>query len=580
MVLAKEFRGLVPLLCILFVAACGRQPLPPTATVPPTPSRPAATPTIAALASSALVDSDLLAADRALSSSCDSSDGAQFVCTDEDTQPTLSVDIDGSAYARWQVHFADDYAPLTGDETLLIRATRTGTVTANLYLVEANGRRVATALARYGLRDGEQTIAIPLREIRDEADEWPDFAAVTGVQIVFEWAEMAGTLQLHSLQFVSVWQEAVTVDTEAERLAAALTVPDGFGVTALADGLRAVTQLQFTDDGTLWASTQPGRIWRYDDHDGDGRYDQRLLYATGFEEVVGLLYDPIDGALWVGGRGKLYRTLDTDGNGVADLRETRLADLPWGRHQNNGLVWNPDPDPFTGEPGGSWLYFGLGSTEDLEVGGPLNAQILRFPRSGQGEADLQRVSSGNRNAYGLVWAPLPVDWREPEGETAWQLFASENGPDFNDAPDEVNHIRWQHDYGFPEQFGPVDAGDGTADDAVDGAPYSGPVYPVAAHASANGLFYATNTDWPLAYRTLYVSLFGQVFSEELVGHTVDRIVLSPVESATGLTYRGESSIFIAGLDRPLPLATAPNGDLVVGDYATGVIYQVSYQQAE
>ncbi len=576
--MSKKFYFLLPLLLLLLFlfVVCGRQAQTSTAT-------PSLAPTVAVTDEAtttalpiALVDRELLDGTQGIAASCDSSDGADFTCTAASTPPTLSVNIDGSAFARWRLHVADIDAPLTGDETLLIRANRHGNVTPNLYLVEQGGRRVAVSLARYGLREGEQTVAIPLREIRDEERQWPDFAAVNEVQIVFEWAEMAGTLELHSLQFVSVWQEALSLQPEAEALAAALTVPEGFSATAILDDLRAVTQLQFAADGTLWASTQEGRIWRYRDSDGDGRYDQRLLYATGFEEVVGLLYDPVDGALWVGGRGKLFHTLDSDGNGVADVRDLRLDGLPWGRHQNNGLAWNPDPDPFTGEPGGSWLYFGLGSTEDLEVGGPWNAQILRFPRSAQGQADLQSVSRGNRNAYTVIWAPVPIDLSHPDGARAWQLFASENGPDFNDAPDEVNHIRWQHDYGFPVQFGPVD----TASGAVDGEPYSGPVYPVAAHASADGLVYVTNPDWPAAYQTLYVSLFGQVFSEGVVGHTVERIMLRAVETATGTTYRGEPSTFIAGLDRPLPLATAPNGDLIVGDYATGVIYQVHYQKAE
>ena len=86
----------------------------------------------------------------------------------------------------------------------------------------------------------------------------------------------------------------------------------------------------------------------------------------------------------------------------------------------------------------------------------------------------------------VAFGAVPVDLSVPDGETAWQLFASENGPDFNDAPDEVNHIRWGHDYGFPDQFGPVAAGE------TDGEPFSGPVYPATPHASASGLAYIDN----------------------------------------------------------------------------------------
>jgi len=136
----------------------------------------------------------------------------------------------------------------------------------------------------------------------------------------------------------------------------------------------------------------------------------------------------------------------------------------------------------------------------------------------------------------------------------------------------VNHIRWGKHYGFPDQFGPVD------DPAAEGTPYSGPVYPVTPHASADGIAYIDHPDWPAEYRTLYVALFGEVFSPTPVGHTVERVRLRAVTTPDGsITYRGEPSDFITGLDRPLPLATGPNGDLVVGDYATGVVYQVIYR---
>lgn len=560
----------------VLVAGCGRAPSTP---LPETESVAVQT-SISTVAAVSLPNQELLR-QPGVTFACDSAEGVDFDCTTVDGLPKLTVAVDGSGFARWLLRVDIVEEGLTGDETLLIQARQQGDLLPNLYLVEQSGRRVAVPLRQYGFSADDsgrvQQIAVPLREIRDDNDEWPTFAAVNEVQLVFEWAAMAGDLEIMSLQFADRWQQTVPRTAQATTLAAGLVLPTGFRATAIADQAHAVTQLVFTPaaspwGATLWVSTQSGRIWRYIDLDADGVYDERLLYATGFDEVVGLLPDPVDGAVWVGGRGLLIRTLDSDGDGVADVRETRLSGLPWGRHQNNGMVWNPVTDPFTGEPAHHWIYFGLGSTEDLEVGGEWNAQVLRFPRDGQGAADLETVSRGNRNPYMVIWAPVPVDPAQPDGATAWQLFAAENGPDFNDAPDEVNHIRWLHDYGFPDQFGPVD----TTTGAVDGEPYSGPVYPVAAHASASGLAYVTNPAWPPAYRTLYVSLFGQVFGEGVVGHTVERITLEPVASATDMTYRGIPSVFMANLDRPLPLTTAPDGGLVVGDYATGVIYRVDY----
>jgi glucose/arabinose dehydrogenase len=437
--------------------------------------------------------------------------------------------------------------------------------------VGSDGSRVGIPLSQFGLTEGTHILHIPLREVRDAENKNPDFAAVYGVELVFEWADMQGAMTLESLRIDSVWREAVTVSEQSVALAAALQAPSGFEVRAVVDNLAQITQIDFTDAGDMLVSLQNGRVWLYRDTNIDGAYDERILYTIASLDLVGLLYDPSDGGVWLGSRGQLIHTLDSDGNGVADTRTTRFEGLDWGRHQNNGMTWNPDPDPFTGEPGGTWLYFGMGSVDDLEVGSELNATILRFPRTGQSAGDLEVVSMGNRNAYDVLWAELPVDLGNVDGPRAWQLFASENGPDFNEAPDEVNHIRWGHNYGYPDQFGPIGEGE------IEGEPYSGPVYPVTPHASADGITYIDNPTWPAEYRTLYVTLFGEVFNPIPVGHIIERITLRAEPLPNGeTTYRGEPSPFIVGLDRPLPLVTLANGNMMVGDYATGVVYEISY----
>lgn len=562
-------RSLIALLALWLVTGCAGPPPPvATATLVPTLALPTATPQPPLR----LIDAELLGA-PGVESICDHPPEAQMSCGGEAAQPVLEVSVSAATFARWSLQWADAETPLTGHETLALDLTRTGNLMPNLYLVERGGNRVGVSLARFwpgGAGDRVQ-VYVPLREVRTPEGAQPDYGEVNALQLVFEWADMEGSLAVHGVRFAPVWSEAVTITEAARDLAAGLHVPEGFAVQPLAQDLPQMTQIEFTPTGDVLVSLQDGRVWWYTDADGDGRYDARRLYATGLSEVVGLLYDPTDGAVWLGGRGELVRTLDSDGNGAADRYDTRISGLSWGRHQNNGLAWNPDPDPFSGEPGARWIYFGLGSVDDLVVGDPLNATILRFPRDGQGVDDLEIVSQGNRNAYDLVWAHLPVDPDQPDGERVWQLFASENGPDFNDAPDEVNHIRWGKHYGFPDQFGPVD------DPAAEGEPYSGPVYPVTPHASADGIAYVDHPDWPAEYRTIYVALFGEVFSPTPVGHTVERVRLRAVTTPDGsITYRGEPSDFITGLDRPLPLATSPDGNLVVGDYATGVVYQVSY----
>lgn len=539
---------------------------------------------------SQLRDVELLAQAGAVGACDADSVDTPWVCTHESHSPQFSLDIDAGSFARWSLRWETAEDPLVGTETIALTLDHTGNLRPNLYLVEAGGQRIHTSLARYGFGPGRQTVYVPLRELRDEEGNRLDFATVNELQLVFEWDDMAGELTIESIRFESVWEQIVwqepaemaaaeeatdTARQRAETLAQQLEVPPGFAVEVVATGLEQMTQLDFTPEGELLVSLQGGRVWWYRDTTGDGQLDTRRLYTTGFTEIVGIAYDPHDGAVWLGGRGQLYRTFDSNGDGVADEFEVRIDGLPWGRHQNNNLTWNPGPDPFTGEPAYSWLYFPLGSTGDLETGGPYNAAVLRFPREGIGQDDLEIVAEGVRNPYQVLFAHVPVDLDDPDGERAWQLFAGENGPDMISEPDEVNHIRWGNHYGFPEQFGALD------DPEAEGNPYSGPVYAVANHASANGLAYINNPAWPQEYRTLYLSLFGEVFSPTPVGHTVERIRLTAIQTPDGqLTYRGEADDFVVGLDRPLPLTVDGADNLLVGDYATGNIYRIVYTGPE
>lgn len=547
---------LVLVMLLLFLAACGADEYP-TAT-PELPLPASNTPTTPGPADT-LVGLDLLTA-PGVTIQCDGSDDAELVCDSANGVQHIQTKLPASGYARWSLTFPTPTHPLKGNEILTVHRQSGGNLTTNVYLVEEDGTRTFVPLGRYGLDRDWQNIHIPLRRFVDDEGHVPDFAALREIQFTFEWADMQGEFLLDSLGFAPVWEETIDPVSASPEI----RVPDGFAIDVVTDGGRNPTQMETPTANSLLVSEQAGRIWWYWDDNSDGFYERRRLYDTGYTEVVGLLYDPQDGAVWISGRGQLWRTQDTDGDGVADVQELRVDGLPWGRHQNNGLEWNPVADPFSGEPAHSWLYFGLGSEDDLTSDGDLNATVLRFPRDGQGQADLQIVSRGNRNAYDVVWAPVPVD-----GEPLWSLFASENGPDFNDAPDEVNHIRWGVNYGFPEQFG-------LTGDPAQTVPSAGPVAELPGHSSADGLAYVTAADWPADYRTLYISLFGEIFGTERVGHTVERIALTPVEGSDPLTFRGEISTFIDGLDRPLAMTTDTQGQLLVADYVTGIVYRVRY----
>lgn len=579
MMYPKLTGAMAALLLLMLLAACGDNGQPEEASLPsPVPSpllpaEPSPAPFIANLrmTNPATVDINLLLAED-VTIACDHPEDAGMACDLNSLPHQIDVDVNASTFARWSLRLPEADFTLTGQEILGIDLRTDGELDINLYFVAEDGRRVYERLYRLDLVGESHSFRFPLTEIRDDTGALIG-ADLQEIQLVFEWADMAGTLWVDDIRLKSVWQESLSPPT----LPDGISLPAGFQIAPIASQLQAMTQIDFVAEDTFLVSVQNGRIWRYQDLDGDGFFESRQLYASGFWEAVGVLYDPVDGAVWISERGELWRTQDTTGDGLADVMEARVTGLPWGRHRNNELHWNPVADPFTGEPAHSWIYFGLGSIGDVEEIEPLeedravveafSATVLRFPRTGTSQADLEVVSRGNRNAYGLHWAPVP----HPDSEEGvnWSLFAGENGPDFTFGPDEVNHIRWGHHFGFPHHFGMM-----TPEE--EGSPYSSPVYEVTPHASANSLVYITHPDWPPAYRTLYVSLFGSVFSPDPVGQIVERIELTPVETATGLTYQGEPSPFITGLDRPLPMTLNPAGEMIVGDYASGLIYRIWY----
>ena len=178
---------------------------------------------------------------------------------------------------------------------------------------------------------------VPLREVRDAEGNTPDFAQVNEIQIVFEWADMAGTLELQSLRLLSVWAEQTDVAPAAVGLAAGLQVPAGFVVEALADDLPTVTQIEFTPQGDMLASLRRGAF--------APRRGRRRIYGSrrSMPRFTG-------GGVGGPSTGRCG-SADAGGSPTLDTTMTRggCANRGWtvalGPPPNNGLAWNPDLTP-------------------------------------------------------------------------------------------------------------------------------------------------------------------------------------------------------------------------------------------
>ena len=74
--------------------------------------------------------------------------------------------------------------------------------------------------------------------------------------------------------------------------AAQIDLPVGFTAYAIADGFSRTTSIALAADGTIYVSERHGTVFRLRDGDGDGVFEENVLFASGFEEITGLAVAP------------------------------------------------------------------------------------------------------------------------------------------------------------------------------------------------------------------------------------------------------------------------------------------------
>jgi putative membrane-bound dehydrogenase-like protein len=199
-----------------------------------------------------------------------------------------------------------------------------------------------------------------------------------------------------------------------DKVAATMTVPDGFKVTLFAGEPDVVQPIAFTfdDRGRMWVAeclsypkwTKDGagrdRIVIFEDTDGDGRHDKRKVFAENLANLSSLEFG--FGGVFICSLPTLKFIPDRDGDDVPDGPAETLLD-GWDencRHNVfNGLAWGPD----------GWLY-GLNGILSRSLVGPpgaaaekrkyLDCGVWRYHPT---RRDFEPVASGTTNPWGLDW---------------------------------------------------------------------------------------------------------------------------------------------------------------------------------
>ena len=303
--------------------------------------------------------------------------------------------------------------------------------------------------------------------------------------------------------------------------AAAVEARPGLEVGVYARGLVRPTALAWGPGG-LYATQEGGEVVAV----ARGTSRPRVV-ARGFRTPLGLAFRGRDA--WVSAQGAVFRL--RLGAGALVGRRAIVTGLPYGRHQQNNVVFGP----------GGRLYLGSGSTCDVCVErDPRAATILSFRLDGSG---LRVEARGLRNPFGLV--------RRPGTD---ELYVSVNNQDdlgtWEPAETVVRLRRGAH-YGWPRCW------PSWRERRLRGscAGVTRPLAYLEPHSSANGLAFWRGR--------LAVAEWGQYASRRFGRKVVE------VDVATG-----RSRWLARGFAHPLALAVDRRGGLLVADWERGVVYRL------
>lgn len=334
-----------------------------------------------------------------------------------------------------------------------------------------------------------------------------------------------------------------------------LTVPEGFTVEIVAAAPLVERPMIIDADnrGRLYvaessganydvkqqAIDRPHSILQLTDTDGDGKYDQRTVFADKMMLPEGVLWH--DGSVYVGAPPIIWKLTDTDDDGVADQREE------WYDAKTLTGCANDLHGPYLGRDG--WIYWTKGAFAEQTYERPGREPLVtkaahifrRRPEGGPVEAVL---TGGMDNPVEVAFTP--------EGER----FLTSTF---------IEHPRLGRRDGLLHAvYGGVY---GKIHGVTDGHPMTGGFNEVMTHFGPSapvGLTYYDSLAFPQDY-------YGNLFTTHFNMHKVTRHVLQP--EGAGFVTKDEDFLVSDSIDfHPTDVMTDGDGSLLVVD--TGGWYKI------
>ncbi len=349
----------------------------------------------------------------------------------------------------------------------------------------------------------------------------------------------------------------------------------GFKVELYAEGLNNPRLIRTAPNGDLFlAESRPGRIKVFRGITPDGKSEESSVFASGLNQPFGIAFYPLGPNpqyVYVANTDSVVRFAYKNGDLKASGSPQKLAGLPGGGLLEGGGHWTRD---IAFSLDGRKLFISVGSRSNVDDvdNNPREyhrADILEANPDGTG---LRVYASGIRNAVGIAINPQ-----------TGELWASVNerdelGDDL--PPDYITHVQEGGFYGWPWYYigGNQDPRHHGKHPELKGKVIVPDVLLQPHFASLEMVFYQGD-QFPPEYRgDIFAAEHGSWNRAVRTGYEVIRVPLKKGRAS------GEYQDFLTGFvmpdgqvwGRPVGVAIAEDGSLIVTDDGSNSIWRVSY----
>jgi glucose/arabinose dehydrogenase len=354
--------------------------------------------------------------------------------------------------------------------------------------------------------------------------------------------------------------------------------PAGYYVHEYAVGLENPRLIRTAPNGDLFvAESTPGRVKVVRGLDADGRAQTVEVFASGLKRPFGIAFyppGPNPTHVYVGNTDSVVRFPYQAGDLKARVAEEVIVpDLPAGGQLRGGGHWTRD---IAFSRDGKKMYVSVGShsnVDDVDNNPVENdrATILEFNPDGTG----RRVYvSGIRNAVGIA--------THPQTGQLWASVNERDGLGDNLVPDYITHVEDGDFFGWPWFYM-----GGNQDPRHEGkhpelkARVRTPDVLVQPHSASLEIVFYSGTQFPSEHRDSIFAAFHGSWNKSLrTGYKVVRVPLK------GGAATAEYEDFLTGFvtadghvwGRPVGVAVASDGALLVSDDGGNLIWRVSYKR--